>query len=338
MTHRGIAPYDAPMRPKTFRHALAVAALSLVPLAAGAATEALAPGIQLFEARRFEEARKLFEPFAAQHPKDADAAYYLGRTYFHLRKFDTSAEWLEKAAVLAPRQSPVQLWLARAYGQAAQRASVFKMPGLAKKAKAAWDKAVALDPNNLDARNDLVQYYLIAPGFLGGSVEKAKEQAAEIKKRDALRGAQAFATIHMNQKDFAAAERELKEAIQKAPADPRPRVVLASIYQGQEKWDAAFETLEAALKADPDNWDALYQVGRTAALSGKRLDRGEECLKRYLTHIPSEDQAPLANTHFRLGMIYEKKANKALARAEYQAALKLDPDLKDAKEALAKLK
>ena len=147
MTHRSIAPYDAPMRPKTFRHALAIAILSLAPLAVGAATEALAPGIQLFEARRFEEARKLFEPFAASHPKDADAAFYLGRTYFHLRQFDTSADWLEKAAVLAPRQSPVQLWLARAYGQAAQRANVFKMPGLAKKAKAAWDKAVALDPN-----------------------------------------------------------------------------------------------------------------------------------------------------------------------------------------------
>jgi tetratricopeptide (TPR) repeat protein len=326
------------MRGIPFRQILGTAILALAPLVAGAATEALAPGIQHFEARRFEEARKFFEPFAAQHPKDSDAAYYLGRTYFSLRKWDTAAEWLEKAAALAPRQSPVQLWLARSYGQAAQRASVFKQPGLAKKAKAAWDKAVALDPNNLDARSDLIQYYLIAPGILGGSVEKAKEQAAEIQKRDALRGAQAFATIHLNQKDFAAAERELKEAIQKAPADPRPRVVLAGIYQGQEKWDAAFETLEAALKADPDHWDALYQVGRAAALSGKRLDRGEECLKRYLTHTPSEDQAPLANTHFRLGMVYEKKGNKPLARAEYQAALKLDPTLEEAKEALAKLK
>lgn len=325
------------MRGTTFRRFLGIAVLSLAPLAAGAATEALAPGIQLFEARRLEEARKFFEPFAAQHPKDADAAYYLGRTYFSLRQFDPAAEWLEKAAALAPRQSPVQLWLGRAYAQAAQRASVFKMPGLAKRAKAAWEKAIALDPNNLDARSDLIQYYLMAPGFLGGSVDQAKEQAAEIKKRDALRGVQAYATIAVNQKDFAAAERELKEAIQKAPADPRPRVFLASLYQGQEKWDAAFETLEAVLKAEPDNWDALYQVGRTAALSGKRLDRGEECLKRYLTHTPSEDQAPIANTHFRLGLIYEKKGNKAQARAEYQAALKLDPGLKDAKEALAKL-
>jgi len=326
------------MRGTTFRRLLGIAVLWLAPLAAGAATEALAPGIQLFEARRFEEARKFFEPFAASHPKDADAAFYLGRTYFSLRKFDTAAEWLEKAAVLAPRQSPVQLWLARAYGQAAQRVSVFKMPGLAKKGKAAWDKAVALDPNNLDARSDLVQYYLVAPGFLGGSVEKAKEQAAEIRKRDALRGAQAFAAIDVDQKDFAAAEREIKDAIQKAPADPRPRVFLASLYQGQEKWDAASEILEAVLKAEPDNWDALYQVGRVAALSGKRLDRGEECLKRYLTHTPTEDQPPIANTHLRLGMVYEKKGNKALARAEYQAALKLDPDLDDAKEALAKLK
>ncbi|HEX9940516.1 MAG TPA: tetratricopeptide repeat protein [Thermoanaerobaculia bacterium] len=317
---------------------LGILMLSLLgPAAAGAANDVLAPGVHLFESRRYEEARKFFEPYAARNPRDAEAAYYLGKTWFFLRQYERAAEWLEKAAALAPGRSEHHLWLARAYGRAAQQASLFKQPGLAKKAKAAWDKALAADPNNLDARSDLIQYYLQAPGFMGGSVEKAREQAAEIKKRDAVRGAVAYATIALDQKDAAGAERELKEAVQKAPADPRPRLTLGALYQSQEKWDAAFETFEGLLKAKPDDWDALYQIGRTGALSGRRLDRAEECLKRYLGHTPGPDSAPLANAHFRLGMVYEKKGNKAAARAEYQTALKLDPSLKEAKEALGKL-
>jgi tetratricopeptide (TPR) repeat protein len=313
------------------------AMFALVPLVAGAASGALSTGIQHYEGRRYEEARKFFEPYAAKNPKDADAAFYLGRTLFALRQNDKAIEQLEKAAALAPNRSDVQVWLGRAYGQAALRANVLRQAGLASKTRTAWEKAVALDANNLEARDLLIQYYITAPGFLGGGVDKARAEAAEIQKRDAARGHQALATIALSQKEPATAERELKAAIQEAPANPRPRLLLGLFYQDQQKWEAAFEALEALLKADPDNWDALYQIGRAGALSGKRLDRAEECLKRYFGHTPGPEQAPLANAHFRLGQVYEKKGNKAQARAEYQTALKLDPDLKDAKEALAKL-
>jgi len=319
----------------------ALAALLLVTVASAAsaapAAGPLAPGIQAFEARRFEEARKFFAPYAAAHPRDADAAFYLGRTLLGLRQTDDAVEWLEKAAKLAPRRSDVNLSLARAYGRAAQEASLLRKPGLAKNAHAAWSKAVELDPENLDAREDLVTFYLVAPGFMGGSVDKAREQAGEIGKRDAVRGAIARASIAMNQKDAAAAERIVQEALAKHPAEPRLRLSLGQFYQSQERWDAAFEVFDAMLATDADNWDALYQVGRTAALSGKGLDRGAAALKRYLGHTPDTDSPPIANAHYRLGMIFEKQGNKAGARAEYQAAIKLDPKLDDAREALKKL-
>ena len=319
--------------------ALALLALTLAPAAARAATDpALTPGIQLFEAKRYDEARKFFESYAARNPKSADADFYLGRTYVQLKKYDEAADWLTKAADLAPGQSAVQLWLGRAYGRAIKDASIFKQAGLASKAQDAWQKAIALDPNNLEARDDLVQFYLQAPGILGGSVAKAREQAAEIKKRDLVKGVQAAVSVAMYEKDTAAAEREYREAIQKAPGEPRLRIALANFYQSQQKWDASFEILDGVLKTDPNRWEALYLVGRGAAASGQRLDRGEECLKRYLAHTPAADEPPLANAHFRLGLIYQKQGKKPEARAEYQNALKLDPGLKDAKDALDKLK
>jgi tetratricopeptide (TPR) repeat protein len=326
------------MNGKTFRRALATAALLLCTVAAAfAASEALAPGIRLFESRRFEEARKFFEPYVAKNPKDFDATFYLGRSLFALGRFEPAAEQLEKAAELRPASAETLLWLGRSYGQFAMQASVFRQAGLAKKCKAAWDKAVVLDPNNLDVREDLIQYYLRAPGFMGGSVPKAREQAAEIKKRDAVRGALSTVTVHLHQKENAAAEKELAEAIRKAPADPRPRYTLGALQQEGKRWNDAFETFEAVLKTSPDDYDALYQVGKTGALSGQRLDRAEECLKRYLGHTPKPTSAPLANAHYRLGTVYEKKGNKAQARTHYKKAVELDKDLKEAKEALAKL-
>jgi tetratricopeptide (TPR) repeat protein len=309
---------------------LAMLLLALPGLAAAAS----ASGVQLFESRRFEEARKVLEAEAAKNPRDAEAAYYAGRSHFALGRYEPAMEWLERAVERAPKNSEYHLWLGRACGQAALQASVLRAPGLAKRTKAAWEKAVALDGDNLDARLDLMQYYLNAPGFMGGSDEKAREQADEIRKRRPVRGHVAWALLHAKKKNPAAAEREIAAAIRLAPSDPRPRFLLGSFQENAGRWAEAFETYEAILKIDPDHWDSLYQIGKIGAVTGQRLDRAEECLKRYLGHTPSGyPHASLADAHHRLGMVYEKKGNKALARTHYRKAVELDPKLEDARKA-----
>jgi hypothetical protein len=87
----------------------------------------------------------------------------------------------------------------------AQEASFLIKPGLASSARQAWEKAVVLDPANLDARADLVQFHLFAPGFMGGSADEARRQADEIAKRDPVQGAVARASIAQHDKDLAGA-------------------------------------------------------------------------------------------------------------------------------------
>ncbi|HYO15699.1 MAG TPA: tetratricopeptide repeat protein [Thermoanaerobaculia bacterium] len=303
-----------------------------------ASAASLASGVQLFESRRFEEARAFFEAAAAKDPRDPAAAYYAGRSLFALRRYEPAMGWLEKAVELAPKNSEYHLWLGRACGQAALEASVLRAPGLAKRTKAAWEKAVALEGGNLDARQDLMQYYLNAPGIMGGSEVKAREQAAEIQKRDAVRGHVAWAIVHATKKNPAAAEKELAAAIRLDPSNPRPRFALGALQQNAERWAEAFETYEAILEIEPYHWDSLYQIGKIGATTGQRLDRAEECLKRYLGHTPAGyPHAPLSNAHYRLGMVYEKKGNKALARTHYRKAVELDPKLEEARRALGKL-
>ncbi|MEA2560247.1 MAG: hypothetical protein QOH06_1751 [Acidobacteriota bacterium] len=316
-------------------------ALALFLLQASSSTDPaeLAPGIELFDARKLEEARAFFEPYAASHPNSAAAALYLGRIFLITRQADKAVDWLEKAVELDRENSDLHRWLARAYGAAAQAQpdNPVAQNRYAREAKAALDKAVRLDPKNLRAREDLIQFHLSSPEFLGGSLAQARLHAEEMRKLDPVSGRMMLASIHLRQKDPAQAEREYQAAIQEAPKNLRPRMGLAYLYQSQSRWADAFDALEGALQLDPGNWDIQYQIGRTGAFSGQRLDRAEEVLKKYLGHTPIGEDPPLAGAHFRLGMVYEKQGDPAQAREHYRKSLELDPANEDVRKALERL-
>ena len=128
--------------------------LTALPLfAADPATEALlAQGLAAQRAGDTDKAVSLYQQAVAKSPKDAEAHFRLGG----------------------------------AYGDAAQKASIFSQMSLAGKCKDEFLAAVAADPNYLDARIGLLEYYMRAPGIAGGSEEKALEQAAEVRKRDEI--------------------------------------------------------------------------------------------------------------------------------------------------------
>ena len=112
---------------------------------------------------------------------------------------------------------------------------------------------------------------------------------------------------------------------------------LAGFYANQKQFDKSFATLDARLKEKPGDMGATFAIGRTGALSGQNLDRAEKALKMYLASPPAVNPIPPANVHFRLGMVYEKEGRKDLARAEYTAAIQLNPKYEDAKKALEAL-
>ena len=69
-------------------------------------------------------------------------------------------------------------------------------------------------------------------------------------------------------------------------------------------------------------------------MSGQNLERGDAALRAYIA-APPENGPSVANAHYRLGIIAEKRGDKEFARREYQAALDLNPYYKEAKKALA---
>ena len=300
--------------------------------------QGLERGIQLFDDGKYPEAKEFFEGFVKENPKNDTALFYLGKVWLNLEDHDKSIDWLKKAVKLNEKSSDYHLWLGQAYGIKAQNSSMFKQPFLAKKVKNEFKKAVELDPANLDARFGLMQYYVVAPGVMGGDRDEGKKQAEEIRKLDPVKGHQAFALIYEQEENYDEAEKEYLAAIEQRPESLDSYFALGYFYGRIEKYDKASETFEKIVAKDPEEMGAYYQIGRMGALSGQNLDRAVECFKKYLTKEPGKDSPSLAWAHYRLGMVYEQKKETDLAKREYQSALELDPDHKEAKKALKDLK
>jgi tetratricopeptide (TPR) repeat protein len=96
----------------------------------------------------------------------------------------------------------------------------------------------------------------------------------------------------------------------------------------------AFVLLDEALTKTPNHHLYLYWYGKSSAMTGLKLDRGEECILKYLNYSPKNDEPSLAGAYMRLGQIKEKKGNKVEAKKNYEKAVTMDNSLELAKEGL----
>jgi tetratricopeptide (TPR) repeat protein len=115
-------------------------------------------------------------------------AFEQGQSELQARHYQQAAAWLERAIAFDGTQANYYLWLGRTYGYQAQHAPSGEQFFLARKVRKCLEKAVELNPDLVEARVDLIAFYLQAPSLLGGGVDKAKLQAAEIAKRDPAQG------------------------------------------------------------------------------------------------------------------------------------------------------
>jgi tetratricopeptide (TPR) repeat protein len=306
----------------------------LVFVPASVFSQAVSKGIALYDARKPAEAKKILASVPEDAEGYAEARYYLGRISFDAREFDDAADYFEEAIEADDQVAEYHNWYGNALGNIAQDANVMRQGFLAPKMKNAWEKAVALRTDYIEPRQSLIQFYLQAPGFMGGSIEQAKEMARQITRLKPAEGHRQMGNIFLYDKKPAEAEKEFLEMV-KTDASYAP--ALANFYLTQKQYDKAFDMFEDALRKDPEDWLSIYQLGKTSALSGQRLERGEQCLRQYLTHTPGSGEPSHAGAYMRLGQIFEKKGRLADARKQYEAALSRDASLQEAKDGLARV-
>ena len=331
----------------------------------------------LIKAGHWKRARAVVEPEYKSHPDDPELNFLMSEIDDAFGDLDNARALAEKAVALKGSDARYHRQLADVDGETAETASLFAKGGWAKKFRAEAERAAQLDPRNLDARFDLLEYDLQAPRLMGGGKDKAAAMADEIAKIDAAQGDLAQARIAQDAKNTAAEESWYRRAVAAGPNDysvltaiagfyerpPQPRpeqavkyaaeaiktepgraegyALLASAYAGEGRWKELEGILAQAAKAVPDDLDPYYRAGLTILISNAapaaNLMRAEGYFRKYLSADPEGGEPTLAHAHWRLGLVLEKEGRKPEAVSELRTALQLKPDLTPAKKDLNRL-
>jgi tetratricopeptide (TPR) repeat protein len=289
--------------------------LALPAAAADSAKTMLAAG-------RVDEAISALHGRLSSEPGDAESFNLLCRAYFALDDWERAETSCRKAVSIEPNNGRFHLWLGRVYGEKADRANFLGAASLAGKTRAEFQRAVDLNPKDMDARLDLAEFYLEAPGIVGGGQDKARAQAKVIGTVSPDREHWIYARIQEKNKDAAAAEREYRQVIEISHGDAESWLNLALFLRRQKRYAEMEQAIVKISQAPLSRLDALKDAAQTLLGSGRSYPLAVQLLRQYLDSGPVEE-APAFKARYLLGTLLEKQGDKAGAAQEYRASLAL---------------
>jgi cytochrome c-type biogenesis protein CcmH/NrfG len=310
-----------------------LAALCLVPSPTYAAESSPK---ELLVAGHVDEAIQALQEKVSHSSTDAESYNLLCRAYFMLEEWDRAISACERAVKLEPRNSSYHLWLGRAYGEKADRTSFFSAAGIAKKVHVEFERAVELDPENWEPRTDLAEFYLEAPGMVGGGKDKARAQAQALTSLNPAMAHWVMGRIAEKNKDDATAEREFHAAIDASHGGAHAWLNLALFYRNTHRIEAMEQALRTMSTRPVDRPEALMDGGSVLLRSGHDYALGVRLLRRCLSSPPAET-APVFKVHYLLGQLLEKQGDRQAAAEEYRASLELAHNFSRAQEALKRV-
>lgn len=266
----------------------------------------------------------------------AEAQNLQCRVRFTLRQWDAAAQACEQALRLDGQNSNYHLWMGRALGEKAGRASFLSAFSLGKRVRMEFEEAARLNPRNAEALSDLGEFYKEAPGVVGGGLSKAESVAAELERVDAARAHQLRARIAEERKDYGTAEREYKDAIATSPHPAFHWTTLASFYRRRERWtdlDGAIHNCLSAAARDRRAGVALYDGAGILIESRRDPALAARMLEDYLAGQSKTEEAPAFEAHLRLARLKEQLGDGAGAQRERAAAFAMAHEYKPAQDA-----
>lgn len=323
-----------PAKNIAFLGAVLSAALMTTPHvdAAAESSDPLSPARSALEGGQADDAIRLLETALAANGRNAEAHHLLCRVYFSEERFDQAAVECERAVAIDPAKSEYHMWLGRAYGEKADRASVLSAYGLSKKVRAEFEAAVKLDGHNGEALSDLGEFYYSAPGLVGGGVGKAEEVVARLEAFDTARAQELRGRIDEHEKNFPKAEADFKAAVAASVHPAHQWSTLASFYRRRERWDDMLLAVKSVVATDKQHTVSLVN-GASSLIRAKREPKlAMQMLESYLASGRKTEEAPAFAVHVQLGKLRQLAGDTAGAQSEFQAALALARDYKPAQE------
>ena len=272
--------------------------LLLLPLAAG--TIAADPAVsELLSLGRMNDAISVLVTRS-----DPQSMHLLSRVYYAIERWDDAVRYGENAVTLHPNDAYYHLWLAREYGKKAANSNPLTAATFARKAKNEFERAVQLDPSSVEARLDLAEYYTQAPAIMGGGLDKARDQAAEVEKRNSAKAHLILARIALREKQFPEAESQLRQAIGEANNPAEYWLELAELYRVRGRPDDMQNAVQSAVAQPNRPAETFFDAANELYLGSRDFPNAIVYLQKYLASGGLVEGAPAFRAHYLLGQIY----------------------------------
>jgi tetratricopeptide (TPR) repeat protein len=298
-----------------------------------AATQQLALAGQALQAGEADKALSLLSSLPNGGAQLAEAENIRCRVHYELQMWDEAGKECENAVRLDANNSNYHLWLGRALGEKASRASFLSAYSLAKRVKSEFQTATQLNPRNADALASLGDFDQQAPGAVGGGVDKAEAVASQLDKVDAAQAHELRAHIAEGKKDYGTAEQEFKQAVSVAAHPAKHWTSLADFYRRRSQWDDMENAIHSCINAEArDKGASVALFDGAGVLTGANRDPAlaAKMLADYLASSSKTEDAPAFEAHVRLARLKKQLGDAAGAQRERAAALALAHEYKPA--------
>ena len=287
-------------------------------------------GVRLYEAEQYEAARPYFKSYLASHPGHLQSIEYLGDIAGYGADWDTAIDYFEQLVEADDQNANYHFKLGGSLGMKALEISKFRALSYVGDIKKHFEAAARLDPQHIETRWALVEYYIQLPGIIGGSQRKARKYADELLDISPVDGHLAHGYIAEYNDRFEDAEDHYKKAIS-VGGSVHTYDKLTNLYLNNDKPEEALDTTKECLDVHDRN-SLHYQVGKIVAQYDLDAELGINCLKKYIEGHSVRDGVPLDWAYFRMAQIFRNQGDKANAKIWINKALESRPDFEEALE------
>lgn len=227
--------------------------------------------------KRPEKAIEVLEGFVAAAGRDKQqipvkAAYFLALAYQMKGELEAAVKLMKQVIDQSPPTAELYMYLGRMEIQAANPAA----------AKAAYEQAVKLEPDNLTVLGSLVDLELQMKDI---DSAMSRVQAVAAKKPDSAEASFLLGKVHFARSSWQEAETELQKATSLNPKAAGPAQLLVETIRRSGNVQKALERLEGILRSQPGNVQAL-QAAAGIYEEEKQYDKAREKYERLIAEMP----------------------------------------------------